>query len=109
VTTPAGVSHIQGANVETLANPDLWTILDAIRADGAPQLGDIWTAAEAAGVRPGTLRTWMTRGKLQPVMGEPGQELFHIPTVVAVAEAGRKFRPADPAANSRGPHLRRAA
>lgn len=90
-------------------NPDLWDILEATRSDSGPQLGDIWTAAEAADIRPGTLRTWMTRGKIKPVMGDPGQELFHIPTVVAVAEAGRKFRPADPAANSRRPHLRHTA
>lgn len=94
--------------METIANPDLWTILAATRTgDGRQQLGDIWTAAEAAGVQPGTLRTWMSRGKLAPITGEPGQELFHIPTVCAVAEAGRKYRPADPAANSRGAHARK--
>lgn len=73
-------------------------------------LGDIWKAAEAAGVMPGTLRVWMTRGKLKPLFGDPGKEIFHIPTVKAVAEAGRaKNVPADPAANARGPHRRRQA
>lgn len=71
-------------------------------------LGDLWTAAEAAGVMPGTLRVWMSRGKLKPLCGGPGQEIFHIPTVIAVAEKGRaKNVPRDPAANSRGRHRRR--
>lgn len=70
-------------------------------------LGDLWKAAEAAGVMPNTLRVWMSRGKLTPLFGEPGHEVFHIPTVVAVAEAGRKKNvPRDPAANSRRPHQR---
>jgi hypothetical protein len=51
----------------------------------------------------------MSRGKLKPLFGQPGEEVFHIPTVVEVAEAGRARNiPKDPAANARGPHRRRA-
>lgn len=96
--------------MEPPANPDPWDILEAIQdtPSGQPVVGDIWTAAEAAGIKPGTIRTWMSRGKVRPIMGDPGQEIFHVPTVCAIAEAGRKYRPADPAANSRGPHVRAA-
>ncbi|MCX4605487.1 hypothetical protein OG402_34020 [Streptomyces anulatus] len=59
---------------------------------------------------PNTLRVWMSRGKLQPLFGASGEEVFHIPTVKAVAEAGRaKNIPKDPAANARGTHKRRHA
>jgi hypothetical protein len=86
-----------------------WKALEQIHADpGGDVLGDLWKAAEAAGVMPNTLRVWMSRGKLKPLFGEPGQEIFHIPTVVAVAEAGRtKNVPNNPAANARGAHRRR--
>ena len=88
-----------------------WKALEQIQEDaGDGVLGDLWKAAEAAGVMPGTLRVWMTRGKLKPLFGEPGQEVFHIPTVIEIAEAGRaKNIPKDPAANARGPHRRRTA
>lgn len=86
-----------------------WKALAEVQQDdGGDVLGDLWKAAEAAGVMPNTLRVWMSRGKLKPLFGEPGQEVFHIPTVVAVAEAGRARNvPSDPAANARGPHRRR--
>lgn len=86
-----------------------WKALEQIQEDtGSDVLGDLWKAAEAAGVMPGTLRVWMTRGKLKPLFGDPGQEVFHIPTVIEVAEAGRaKNVPKDPAANARGLHRRR--
>lgn len=88
-----------------------WRALEEIAEDSGDTeiIGDLWRAAEAAGVMPNTLRVWMSRGKLQPLFGEPGHEVFHIPTVIAVAEAGKRFRPADPAANSRGRHARIAA
>ncbi|MGW4493773.1 hypothetical protein [Streptomyces sp. NPDC004376] len=87
-----------------------WQALAEIQAGDADRVvGDLWTAAEAAGVKPGTLRVWMSRGKLQPLFGAPGQEVFHIPTVIAVAVAGKARNvPKDPAANARGPHKRRA-
>jgi hypothetical protein len=86
-----------------------WKALEQIQEGScADVLGDLWKAAEAAGVMPGTLRVWMTRGKLKPLFGGPGEEVFHIPTVVEVAEAGRARNvPKDPAANARGPHRRR--
>jgi hypothetical protein len=78
--------------------------------DNRELVGDIWKAAEAAGIMPGTIRVWMSRGKVKPLFGERGHEVFHIPTVIAVAEAGRaKNIPRDPAANARGPHARRVA
>ncbi|MFD7705682.1 hypothetical protein [Streptomyces sp. NPDC059786] len=85
-----------------------WRALQELQGGDGSVVGDLWTAAEAAGVMPNTLRVWMSRGKLKPLFGDPGQEVFHIPTVVAVAEAGRsKNVPKDPAANARGPHKRR--
>lgn len=91
---------------------DRWKAFREVRQDPNSRniVGDIWKAAEAAGVMPGTLRVWMSRGKLKPLFGEPGREVFHIPTVIAVAKAGRaKNIPRNPAANARGPHARRAA
>lgn len=89
-----------------------WTALGDVKANpgSGATVGDIWKAAEAAGIMPGTIRVWMSRKKIQPLFGERGHEVFHIPTVVAIAEAGRtKNIPRDPAANSRGPHTRKAA
>ncbi|MER5875473.1 hypothetical protein ABT119_06030 [Streptomyces sp. NPDC001910] len=75
---------------------------------GNDELGDLWEAARMAGVKPGTIRVWVTRQKIEPVIdGEAGQ-YFHLPTVRTAAEGGAKHRPADPAANSRGPHSRAA-
>jgi hypothetical protein len=86
-----------------------WNTLEAVHDGRAHEvMGTIYEAAEAAGVKPGTIRVWMSRGKLQPLFGEPGEEFFHIPTVVDIAEAGRgRNVPKDPAANARGPHRRR--
>lgn len=92
-----------------VATPDRLDIYAAMLED--PQrredLGDQWEAARAAGVKAGTIDVWVTRGKITPVIVE-GEKLFHLPTVRAAAQAGRKFRPADPAANSRGPHAHAA-
>ena len=75
---------------------------------GNDDIGDLWEAARHAQVKPGTIRVWMTRRKIEPVLdGEAGQ-YFHLPTIRAAAEGGAKHKPADPAANSRGPHLRAA-
>ncbi len=85
-----------------------WKALEEVQDDRKDVLGDLYKAAEAAEVMPNTLRVWMSRGKLRPLFGDPGQEVFHIPTVKAVAEAGRARNvPKDPAANARGPHRRR--
>ncbi|MEU5976368.1 hypothetical protein [Streptomyces sp. NPDC047315] len=88
--------------------PDLWDVLEEVR-DGLPGsvIGDIHQAASAAGVKPGTIRTWMTRGKIRPLFGAPGAEVFHIPTAQSIAARGAQHTPRDPAANSRGPHQRR--
>jgi hypothetical protein len=75
---------------------------------GNDDLGDLWEAARVAEVKPGTIRVWVTRGKIEPVLdGEAGQ-YFHLPTVRQAAVGGAKFTPADPAANSRGPHAHAA-
>lgn len=86
-----------------------WNALEAAQDGRAHEvMGTIDEAAEKAGVKPGTIRVWMTRGKLKPLFGEPGEEFFHIPTVVDIAKAGRARNvPKDPAANARGPHRRR--
>lgn len=88
----------------------LWDLLPEVQGAAPGEiLGDIHKAAQVGEVKPGTIRVWMSRGKLRPLFGDPGQEVFHLPTVKAVAEAGRaKNIPPDPAANARGPHRRAA-
>lgn len=73
----------------------------------AEEIGDVWDAARVAGVQPGTIRVWMTRGKIAPIVRGEGGDLFHLPTIRAAAAAGRSRTPRDPAANGRGPHRRR--
>lgn len=88
-------------------NPDRLEIHFAQLA-GSKDIGDLWEAARVAEVKPGTIRVWVTRGKIEPVLdGEAGQ-YFHLPTVRQAAEGGARFKPADPAANSRGPHAHAA-
>lgn len=81
------------------ANPDLY---DLYQRD----LGDIWEAARVAGVKPGTIRVWESRGKIERVRIDDGQPLYHLPTVKAAGEAGKKHRHGDPGENSRGPQQR---
>ncbi|MEU1663578.1 hypothetical protein ABZ547_08180 [Streptomyces sparsogenes] len=89
-------------------NPDGIEIHFA-QLDHGGQIGDLWEAARTARVKPATIRVWVSRKKIEPVLvGEAGT-YFHLPTVKAAAEAGSKYTPADPAANSRGPHARQAA
>lgn len=80
-------------------NPDLY---DLYQRD----LGDIWEAARAAGVKPGTIRVWESRGKIQRIELPGGPPLYHLPTVEAAGKSGAKHRHSDPAKNSRGPHQR---
>jgi hypothetical protein len=88
-------------------NPDGLDIHFA-QLEGNRDLGDLWEAARAAGVKPGTIRVWVTRGKIEPILdGEAGQ-YFHLPTIRQAAAGGAKYTPANPAANSRGPHARAA-
>ena len=68
------------------------------------QLGDLWEAARVAEVKPGTIRVWVSRQKIEPVFTGDAGPVFHLPTVKEAAEGGAKHRPADPAGNSRGPH-----
>lgn len=89
-------------------NPDGLDVY-AAQTEGGEDIGDLWEAARAAGVKPGTIHVWVTRRKIEPILGGEGGMLFHLPTVKAAAEAKRKFAPADPAANARGPHARRVA
>ena len=86
----------------TFPNPELYALFQR-------DLGDIWEAARTAEVKPGTIRVWESRGKIERVQGIPGdQPLYHLPTVKACAEAGKKYTPANPGENSRGPHKRAA-
>ena len=88
-------------------NPDGLEIHFA-QLSGNAELGDLWEAARSVGVKPGTIRVWVNRRKIEPVLdGEAGQ-YFHLPTIRRAAEGGAKYTPADPAANGRGPHAHAA-
>lgn len=97
----------------TFPNPeglDLWSTAHAAGHTAGDEIGDVWEAARVAGVQPGTIRVWMTRGKIEPIIrSAEGRDLFHLPTIATAAAAGAKNRPRDPAANGRGPHRRRTA
>ncbi|MHC3427204.1 MerR family transcriptional regulator [Streptomyces sp. DT18] len=60
-------------------------------------LGTIWEAARAAGVKPGTIRVWESRNKIERVhFGDTErQPLYHLPTVREAAQrkAGRPTLP----------------
>ncbi|CAM5264457.1 hypothetical protein [Streptomyces badius] len=88
-------------------NPDGIEIHFA-RLQGDANLVDLWEAARAAGVKPGTIRVWVSRRKIEPVLNGEAGMYFHLPTIKAAAEGGAKHKPADPAANSRGPHAHAA-
>ena len=70
-------------------------------------VGTLDEAARIAGVKPGTIRVWETRGKLSRLSVAGGEPLYHLPTVNLIAADGRKHTPRDPAENSRGPHHHR--
>lgn len=56
-------------------------------------VGDLWQAARAAGVKPGTIRVWVTRRKIEPLaLGDDGIDLYHLPTVIDAS----KVRPGRP-------------
>ena len=64
----------------TFPNPEL-------RALYQRDLGTIWEAARTAGVKPGTIRVWETRGKIQRVQGIGNEQpLYHLPTIEAAAQ-----------------------
>ena len=54
-------------------------------------LGDIRDAARAAEVKPDTIRMWVRRRKVEPIMpaGEHGPELYHLPTIEAASKVKR--------------------
>jgi hypothetical protein len=100
--------------VVAFPNPDGLHVYAETLAVGSDEIGDVYDAARAAGVQPGTIRVWVCRGKIEPLVPRAARrgaedDLFHLPTVAAAARAGRPFAPRDPAANSRGRHRRRVA
>ena len=54
-------------------------------------LGDIREAARTAKVKPDTIRMWVRRRKIEPIMpaGVHGPELYHLPTIEAAAQVPR--------------------
>lgn len=73
----------------TFENPEI----HAIYLD---DLGTIWEAARVANVKPGTIRVWETRRKIERVAIPHGEPLYHLPTIKAASEvrAGRPARAA---------------
>lgn len=49
-------------------------------------LGTIWDAARVAEVKPGTIRVWESRGKIERVRLDRGEPLYHLPTVELAAQ-----------------------
>lgn len=76
----------------TFPNPDLVEVHFAHLHEGG-HIGDIYEAARAAGVKPVTIRVWVTRGKIEPLVHGDGRDLFHIPTVVKASKSrpGRRW------------------
>lgn len=64
----------------TFPNPGIREIRDR------DELGTIWEAARTAEVKPGTIRVWVSRGKIEPMPLEGGQPLYHLPTVKRAAQ-----------------------
>jgi hypothetical protein len=74
--------------VPTFPNPELHQLYQR-------DLGDLWEAARVAKVKPGTIRVWETRGKIERVrLDDDGQPLYHLPTIAAAA----KVKPGRPKA-----------
>lgn len=73
----------------TFPNPELH---DLYQRD----LGTIWEAARIAKVKPGTIRVWESRGKIERVELRGGEPLYHLPTVKLASQvpAGRPARAA---------------
>lgn len=94
---------LKGGAVVAYPNPEGIEI-HFMQLEEGGQLGDLWEAARVAEVKPGTIRVWVSRQKIEPVYTGDAGPVFHLPTVKAAAEGGSRFAPKDPAANSRGPH-----
>lgn len=87
----------------TFPNPTIYEVLER------EHLGTVWEAARVAGVKPGTIRVWESRGKIERMPLGNGEAIYHLPTVaLAAAHQATQFTPSDPAANARGPHRRAA-
>ena len=73
----------------TFENPEIHEIV-------LDDLGTLWEAARYAEVKPGTIRVWESRGKIERVRLEGGEPLYHLPTIKAASEvrAGRPARAA---------------
>lgn len=67
-------------------NPTLYDIYD--RDD----LGNIWEAARVAGVKPGTIRVWESRGKIERMPLGDEDPIYHLPTIrrASQVKAGRR-------------------
>ena len=63
----------------TFPNPDLHDLYPE-------DLGTVFDAARMANVKPGTIRVWETRGKIERVRLHGGQPLYHLPTVKTAAQ-----------------------
>lgn len=87
----------------TFPNPTIYEVLER------EHLGTIWEAARVAGVKPGTIRVWESRRKIERMPLGDGEAIYHLPTIeAAAASCTARFTPSDPAANSRGRHRRAA-
>lgn len=76
----------------TFPNPDIIEVHFAQLVEGR-QIGDIDAAAAAVGVKPVTIRVWVSRGKIEPIVRGDGRDLFHIPTVIEASKSrpGRRW------------------
>ena len=63
----------------TFENPDKYEVKYT-------DLGTIWDAARIAGVKPGTIRVWETRGKIVRMQLDLREALYHLPTVKLASE-----------------------
>lgn len=86
-TLVGGFHGYRGGDMVTFPNPDPREV------DNRDDVGDIWQAARAAGIKPGTIRVWMHRQKVEPFLADDGgPEVFHIPTIIRAAQV-RPGRP----------------
>lgn len=71
--------------MQAFTNPDIYEL-------DFRDLGTIWEAARIAGVKPGTIRVWESRGKIERVQLDDRGALYHLPTVKRASEV-RSGRP----------------
>ncbi|MFD0074273.1 MerR family transcriptional regulator [Streptomyces sp. NPDC127166] len=68
------------------SNPDIYDL-------DYRHLGTIWEAARIAGVKPGTIRVWESRGKIERVQIDHRGALYHLPTVERASKVKPGRRP----------------